>query len=82
MKVKRSEAGMVTDPVTCGPGATLTQELCAQFRISGVPVVDDEYTLLGIITNRDMRFEHNPQRPVRDVMPPARSTRTTRNQRR
>jgi IMP dehydrogenase len=57
--VKRSEAGMVTDPVTCSPDATLAEvdALCAKFRISGVPVTDAAGLLVGIITNRDMRFE-------------------------
>ena len=68
--VKRSEAGMVTDPVTCPPDATLAQAdaLCAKFRISGVPVVGPQGHLLGIITNRDMRFETDMTRPVREVM--------------
>src|ERR1700676_4432663 len=54
--VKRSEAGMVTDPVTCRPDNTLAQveALCARFRISGLPVVDDTAELVGIITTRDM----------------------------
>src|ERR1700716_999002 len=57
--VKRSEAGMVTDPVTCAPDATLREvdEMCARYRISGLPVTHPDGTLLGIITNRDMRFE-------------------------
>src|ERR687889_2910903 len=52
--VKRSEAGMVTDPVTCSPDDTLAEvdALCAKFRISGLPVVDDGGRLVGIITNR------------------------------
>jgi len=68
--VKRSEAGMVTDPVTCPPDATLAEAdaLCARFRISGVPVTDGQQRLLGIITNRDMRFETDMSRPVREVM--------------
>ncbi|GAA4540591.1 IMP dehydrogenase [Amycolatopsis samaneae] len=68
--VKRSEAGMVTDPVTCAPDATLAEvdALCARFRISGVPVTDASGTLVGIITNRDMRFEVDHTRPAGDVM--------------
>jgi len=68
--VKRSEAGMVTDPVTCRPDATLAEAdaLCGKFRISGVPVTDTDGHLLGIITNRDMRFEVDTSRPVREVM--------------
>jgi IMP dehydrogenase len=71
--VKRSEAGMVTDPVTCSPDDTLAEvdALCARFRISGVPVTDAGGTLVGIITNRDMRFEVDFSRPVREVMTPA-----------
>ncbi|ROS76836.1 IMP dehydrogenase [Cellulomonas sp. PhB143] len=57
-RVKRSESGMVTDPVTVGPDATLTEldRLCGQYRVSGLPVVDADDVLLGIITNRDLRF--------------------------
>ena len=68
--VKRSEAGMVTDPVTCRPDNTLAQveALCAKFRISGLPVVDDSGALVGIITNRDLRFEVDPTRQVAEVM--------------
>ncbi len=56
--VKRSESGMITDPVTVGPHATLAEldELCGKYRVSGLPVVDAENRLLGIITNRDLRF--------------------------
>src|ERR1700684_4029725 len=68
--VKRSEAGMVTDPVTCHPDNTLAQvdAMCARFRISGLPVIDDTGSLVGIITNRDMRFEVDQSRPVSEVM--------------
>ena len=68
--VKRSEAGMVTDPVTCSPSDTLADvdALCAKFRISGLPVVEDDGRLVGIITNRDMRFEADHSRTVADVM--------------
>jgi len=68
--VKRSEAGMVTDPVTCRPDNTLAQvdALCARFRISGLPVVDDSGALVGIITNRDMRFEVDQSKQVAEVM--------------
>lgn len=61
--VKRSESGMITDPVTVGPDATLEEldRLCGTYRVSGLPVVDDDRRLLGIITNRDLRFV-----PVRD----------------
>lgn len=68
--VKRSEAGMVTDPVTCAPDDTLAEvdALCARFRISGVPVTDASGALVGIITNRDMRFEVDHTRLVSEVM--------------
>ena len=68
--VKRSEAGMVTDPVTCSPENTLAEvdAMCARFRISGLPVVDVRGALVGIITNRDMRFEVDQNKPVSEVM--------------
>ncbi|MBI1759654.1 MAG: IMP dehydrogenase [Actinobacteria bacterium] len=70
--VKRSEAGMVTNPVTCRPEDMLSDvdNLCARYRISGVPVVDAHGVLVGIVTNRDMRFEHDLTRRVREVMTP------------
>ncbi|WP_150462131.1 IMP dehydrogenase [Nesterenkonia ebinurensis] len=57
-QVKRSESGMITDPVTISPEATIAEldDICAHYRISGLPVVDEAGTLLGIITNRDIRF--------------------------
>ena len=60
--VKRSEAGMIDEPITISPEATIGEAdaMCGRFRISGVPVVDRDMRLLGIVTNRDMRFEHNP----------------------
>ena len=56
--VKRSESGMITDPVTITPDRTLEEldQLCGQYRISGLPVVDENDVLVGIITNRDLRF--------------------------
>jgi len=68
--VKRSEAGMVAQPVTIGPDATIGEadDVCARYRISGVPVVDGRNRLLGIVTNRDMRFETDRSRLVRDIM--------------
>ena len=68
--VKRSEAGMVTDPVTCSPENTLAEvdRLCAKFHISGLPVVDRDGALVGIITNRDMRFEVDTNKRVSEVM--------------
>lgn len=57
-QVKRSESGMVSDPVTVNPDATIEQldELCGHYKVSGLPVVDDNNKLLGIVTNRDLRF--------------------------
>ncbi|MEU1307013.1 IMP dehydrogenase [Streptomyces shenzhenensis] len=70
--VKRSESGMVADPITVHPDATLAEAdaLCAKFRISGVPVTDGNKKLLGIVTNRDMAFETDRSRRVREVMTP------------
>ncbi|ALE06958.1 inosine-5-monophosphate dehydrogenase [Arthrobacter sp. ERGS1:01] len=71
--VKRSESGMITNPVTVGPDATLAEldELCSRFRVSGLPVVDADGRLVGIVTNRDTVFipeNEYSQRLVRDVM--------------
>ncbi|MGH3383685.1 MAG: IMP dehydrogenase [Nocardioidaceae bacterium] len=73
--VKRSESGMITNPVTVPPDVTLEDldELCGRFRVSGLPVVDEEKVLLGIITNRDLRFVPSREwstRLVRQVMTP------------
>jgi len=72
-KVKRSESGMITNPITTSPDATVAEvdALCGQFRVSGVPVVDANGTLVGIITNRDMKFlstEDKLRLKVSDVM--------------
>ena len=69
-QVKRSEAGMVSNPITVSPQTTIGEvdEICATYRISGTPVVEADGTLVGIITNRDMRFEDDPTRPVGQVM--------------
>jgi len=68
--VKRSEAGMVTNPVTCSPDDTIAtaNALMGRFRISGVPVTGGDGVLVGIVTNRDIRFERDHNRLVRDVM--------------
>lgn len=68
--VKRSEAGMVGNPITCSPNDSLADvdAMCGRYRISGVPVVDESGTLQGIVTNRDMRFEDDMSRPVHEVM--------------
>jgi IMP dehydrogenase len=70
--VKRSEAGMITHPVTCGPDATIADVdgLCGRYRISGVPVTSPDGVLLGIVTNRDIRFETDLSRRVTEVMTP------------
>jgi len=70
--VKRSEAGMITNPVTCGPETTVAEveRLCARYRISGLPVTSADGVLLGIVTNRDIRFEPDHGRPVTAVMTP------------
>ena len=70
--VKRSEAGMITNPVTCGPEATIAEvdELCARYRISGLPVIAEDGLLLGIITNRDVRFEQDHSRRAAELMTP------------
>src|SRR4051795_3662140 len=68
--VKRSEAGMVTSPITCSPDDSIAtaNSLMGRYRISGVPVTDADGVLVGIVTNRDIRFEPNHDRLVRDVM--------------
>jgi len=69
-KVKKSESGMVVDPITVKPGATVKDALylMSRYRISGVPVVNDSGVLMGILTNRDLRFETNVDQPVSQVM--------------
>lgn len=72
-KVKRSEAGMIQDPVTLAPNATLedAERLMREFKIGGLPVVDLYGKLLGLVTNRDLRFERDLGRVVSEVMTPA-----------
>lgn len=69
-RVKRSESGMIRNPITLQPSATLREAvgLMARFRISGVPVVDGSGKLVGIITNRDLQFERQLDRPLADAM--------------
>ena len=69
-RVKRSESGMILNPITLGPDRPLREavQLMARFKISGVPVVDATGRLVGIITNRDLQFEHRLDRPLREVM--------------
>jgi len=68
--VKRSESGMIVDPVTLGPNATVAdaKKLMNRFKIGGIPIVDQNQRLLGILTNRDLRFEQNPKRSVHELM--------------
>jgi IMP dehydrogenase len=73
--VKRTQTGMIPNPVTIGPKATLEEldEICGEYRVSGLPVIDEDRTLLGIITNRDLRFVPVAEwgsRLVGDVMTP------------
>ena len=69
-KVKRSESGMIVDPITLPPTASVREadRMMAEYKISGVPITDAEGKLLGIITNRDMRFIDNLDQPIGNVM--------------
>jgi len=68
--VKRAENGMIYDPITIPIGATVAQalDIMAEYHIGGIPVVDDEKHLVGIVTNRDLRFERRLDRPVEEIM--------------
>ncbi|GJM34500.1 MAG: inosine-5'-monophosphate dehydrogenase [Saprospiraceae bacterium] len=68
--VKRSESGMIVDPVTLKVDATIrdAQELMRRFKIGGIPIIDDRNKLIGILTNRDLRFETSIDRPVKTLM--------------
>ncbi len=69
-RVKRSESGMILNPITLGPDRPLREAtvLMRRFRISGVPIVDGTGRLIGIITNRDLQFERNLDQPIRQAM--------------
>ncbi len=69
-KVKRSESGLIIDPVTLTADATIGDAiyLMRENKIGGIPIVDKDYKLVGILTNRDMRFESDPKRKVSEVM--------------
>jgi IMP dehydrogenase len=69
-RVKRSESGMISDPITLSKDATLKDalDLMSEYKIGGIPVVDESNTLVGIITNRDLRFQKNLGRSVSDIM--------------
>jgi len=68
--VKRFESGMVVNPITMGPDQTLgdAQALMIRHKISGIPIVEASGKLVGILTNRDVRFAENPNQPVRELM--------------
>src|SRR2546428_3090065 len=69
-RVKRSESGMILHPITLGPDRPLREahQLMTRFKISGVPIVDRAGKLIGIITNRDLQFERELDRPIREAM--------------
>ena len=69
-RVKRSQSGMITDPVTLPPDAPVSAalELMAHYKISGVPIVDGGRKLVGILTNRDLRFVEDHDQPIENVM--------------
>ncbi len=69
-KVKRSESGMIVDPITLPPDATLAdaESVMSRYRISGVPITDENGRLVGILTNRDVRFAQDDRRPISDFM--------------
>ena len=69
-RVKRSENGVISDPFHLGPNNLVSdaEELMARYRISGVPITDEAGKLVGILTNRDLRFETNYARPIYEVM--------------
>ncbi len=69
-KVKRSESGMIIDPVTLSIDAKVSdaQKLMNTYKIGGIPVVDDQSQLIGILTNRDLRFETNNDKPIKSLM--------------
>jgi len=69
-RVKRSESGMILNPITLGPERPIREaaQLMARFKISGVPIVDEHGRLVGIITNRDLQFERRMERPIREAM--------------
>lgn len=69
-KVKRSESGMILDPITLSDTATLgdAHQIMREFKIGGIPVIDKDHKLIGILTNRDLRFEREMNKPVTDIM--------------
>jgi IMP dehydrogenase len=69
-KVKRSESGMILDPITLREGSNLgdAQQIMREFKIGGIPVVDKNNKLIGILTNRDLRFQRDMSKPVTEIM--------------
>jgi IMP dehydrogenase len=69
-KVKRSESGMIVEPVTLRPDALVADalDLMARYKVSGIPVIDEGGVLVGILTNRDLRFSADPSQPVSALM--------------
>ena len=69
-RVKRSESGMILNPITLGPDRPLREAyaLMRRFKISGVPIVDGQGRLIGIITNRDLQFERNLEQPIAEIV--------------
>ena len=69
-KVKRSESGMIVDPITLNASGTLADahRIMSEFKIGGIPIVDENEKLIGILTNRDLRFQKDMARPVVDIM--------------
>jgi IMP dehydrogenase len=72
-KVKRSESGMIVDPITLGPDATLgdAEAIMSKYHISGVPITENGNHLVGILTNRDVRFVTDMELPIHRLMTPA-----------
>jgi len=68
--VKRSQSGMIVDPITLPPDRPIREalDLMARYHISGIPITEEDDSLVGILTNRDLRFEDNLDRPIRDLM--------------
>jgi IMP dehydrogenase len=69
-KVKRAENGMIIDPITLKEDALVedAHKIMREFKIGGIPIISNNGTLVGIVTNRDLRFERNPQRPIAEIM--------------
>src|SRR5688500_7099524 len=69
-KVKRSQSGLIIDPITLGVDATVQQadDIMTEFKIGGIPIIDRDGKLAGIITNRDLRFQRNMNVPVENIM--------------